>query len=155
MRTSPPLRIDRRERPRDFVDLVRLVVGEDRTELALLPCADYAVGTALGVERKTAGNLVSSMTAKVASGEKELWDQLGRCQQQYGAVALLVEGRLEAALGDPRGCIADGRARKVPWLAVQGTLWKVQDQGIRVVQVRTKDETCLALKWLWEKYRRQ
>lgn len=141
------LRIDKRERPPSLIHLIREVVGEDRTEVVLLPCADYALGTLVGVERKKAGNLVSSLVRTMRSGEKELWDQLHRCLKTYNHTYLIVEGSL-TAVGDPRHCKADGRLRKVPYLAVVSALVRAEEEGVTVLWTTSIEETALVLKWL-------
>ena len=147
----PKLRVDRREKPPTLVKTIRTIVGEDNTELATLPCADYAVGTVVGIERKKIGNLLSSMTTKMADGSIELWDQLARCVNHYDNTYLIVEGDLDP-VANPKMSIADGRSRGVGYLAVQATIEKVQMQGIRVLQTRSEIGTALVLRWLWKKY---
>jgi len=90
------------------------------------------------------------MVKKMPSGETELFDQLGRCCRTYGRSILLVEGRLGAGR-TPRGCIAGGRSRGVPYLAVQATLLKVQEMGVDVLWTNDSGETAKVLKWLWER----
>lgn len=140
------LSIDTREKPLDLIRVIRRVVGEEDTEVVKLECADYAVGTVLGVERKRLGNLVSSMVTP-RGDTTELWDQLERCLVAYSHVVLLIEGTLEA-VADPKLCVADGRWRKVPYMSVVATLAKVQEKGVMVLWTANVHETSLVLKWL-------
>lgn len=145
-----PLQISSNERPKDLVNTIRLVVGPGETKVEHLDCADYAVGTVCGVERKKVGNFVSSMV-KDKGDRKELWDQLDRCLNAYQHTYLLLEGRLSST-NDPSSCYADGRYRQVGYLAVQGALWKVQDIGVKVIWTGDYGETALVLKWLHSKH---
>ena len=154
---SSMLTISGNERPKAYVDTIRQVVGEDKTAVGPLKCADYAVGTRVGVERKRTGNLVSSLTKTVHQGtdqeDKELWDQMRRCLETYQRVYLLVEGSLEMTT-DPKACYAEGRYRKVGWVAVQSALNKVQEMGVWLVWTRDIGETALWLKWMHGKTRK-
>lgn len=130
---------------------IRTIVGVDQTEIRKLDCADYAVGTAVGIERKTVGNLVGSMTKRTADGSIELWNQLDRCLSTYSAAYLIVEGDLDPAK-EPGECLADGRVRKVPYLAVIATIARVQERGVQVVWTRDSTATALVLRWLRTRY---
>ena len=155
--SQPLLTICSNERPKDYVDTIRRVVGENRTVVGPLKAADYAVGDYVGIERKRVGNLVSSMVKVLHPGtdreQKELWDQLDRCLEMYHRVYLLVEGSLEAT-ADPRVCYADGRYRKVGWMAVQATLDRVQEMGVKLVWTRDGQEAALWIRWCYDKYRK-
>lgn len=156
--SQPLLTISSNERPKDYVDTIRRVVGENRTVVGPLKAADFAVGTTVGVERKRTGNLVSSLVKVLHQGEdreqKELWDQMARCLEMYQRVYLLVEGSLEAT-ADPRVCYAEGRYRKVGWMAIQAALDRVQDMGARLVWVRDGQETALWIRWMYDKFRKE
>lgn len=75
---------------------------------ATLPCGDYCLGDALGIERKTAADLARSIF------DGRLFRQVGSLRQKYRRPLLLVEG------------LCDGAAvAGVPWPAVRGALVSV------------------------------
>jgi len=76
--------------------------------MAALPCGDYALGDALGVERKTAEDLGRSII------DGRLFQQMGSLRRGFRRPLLLVEGLRD-------GSVACG----VPWPAVRGALVSV------------------------------
>jgi ERCC4-type nuclease len=73
-----------------------------------LPCGDYALGEALGVERKTAADLGRSII------DGRLFQQMASLRRSFRRPLLLVEGLRD-------GAVVSG----VPWLAVRGALVSV------------------------------
>ena len=142
------LKIDTRERPKDLINIIKRVLGDDKVSIETLHAADYAVSTWVGIERKRTNNLVSSIVRDYTGGVKEIWGQLKKCMDMYGRVYLLVEGTLEAT-ADPKWCKVEGRMRQVPYVAVQASVDRAQDLGIHVMWTGDMQETALMLKWLY------
>lgn len=148
----PPARskllISSNERPKMFIEMMVRELGEDRVEVCHLDEGDY-VWRDVVVERKKVDNLVSSIVKRKTSGKRELWDQLERCKESGRTVVLLVEGTL-IATSDAKECIADGKHRRVPYLAVQSSIVAAQRKGVIVVHTDGMRETIKFLSWVMQ-----
>lgn len=150
MTRRQPLTISSNERPKFLIDDLKASLGEGNYEVGRLDCADYALGTDLGVERKRADNLVSSLVKKLDKEGRptELDDQMRRCLTKYKRVVLLVEGHVLVQTSAPSDLIVDGRIRHVPYMAVQAKLLKLQEKGVRIIWTDGMTETIATLVWL-------
>ncbi len=83
-------------------------LSEVHVATAPLPCGDYCLGDALGIERKTAADLGRSIV------DGRLFRQTGSLRQSFRRPLLLVEGLCE-------GTVVAG----VPWPALRGALVSV------------------------------
>ena len=159
------LLIDSREQPSMYVRQLQGLLAIEETQVLTLPAGDYLYCNHptlsleyskdhLLVERKKMGDFVSSFLQHNKNGKRRLIDQLERCGQLAGQVVLLLEGVLKPAL-DPSWLIADGRARKFPYMAAQGLLLSLQTElGVRILWTETPVITQVLLVGLhsyWKK----
>ena len=149
--------IDTREKPADYVARLLKVLGEGG-KVGTLRAGDYLFCSCSGsvhsskyhtlVERKRVGNLVSSFYHRVASGRRELADQLGRCKEDADRVVLLVEGDCRPGL-DPSSLFAEGFRRKMAYVALQGILLSLQHElGVEVLWTADVEATIAVIAWL-------
>lgn len=153
-RGLPVLAIDVYERPQQFIEDLRAVFPEEATCVEPLREGDYHVRfeglEVLPVERKTANDLLSSMTtrAKGDLNESRLENQLRRCMEKYGRVILLQEGMIWPSF-DPGYCVAGNKPRHIPYVAVQAMLLKVQRElGAKYLITVDREATIQTLHWL-------
>ena len=96
-----------------------------------LQFGDVYVPPRLGIERKTATDLLHTMS------EGRLIRQLNGLSSSYTVPVLLIEGTLRA--NKSGFTVANGQATKWPFVAVQALLWKAQINGIIVVNVKLSE----------------
>lgn len=93
-----------------------------------LQCADFLLfdtdGHSLGIERKTASDLLASLGAKMANGNHRLDDQLDRMTEAYTHRMLIVEGWPEFDR-NTRKLITGSRESGWFHTAVQSRLWSL------------------------------
>lgn len=111
-----------------FDGAMTAVTALDHGDL-LATCDDE---TLLAVERKTADDLLGSLT------DNRIWPQLAGIRAQTQWAYLVICGRLEPA---PNGnTLTDRGETKWPWASVQGALLKAQELGVFVVHCANDQE---------------
>ncbi|MCY7301752.1 MAG: hypothetical protein LH654_01700 [Thermoleophilia bacterium] len=115
--------VDVRERRSDVPPLL-IEAGAD-VDLVTLAVGDYAVGDRV-IERKTVPDLHKSLV------DRRLWSQVAALRHDSRRAYLLVEG-------------VDLDRGPVPARAIRGALFKVLDNGIRLLSTASPEDTAL---WL-------
>lgn len=130
------IHIDSRE-PAFMRMLVSAACKGDTSE-AFLGSADYVVfdqdGHSLGIERKTASDLLGSLSHTNANGEKRVLDQIDRMGQTYDRTMLVIEEPF--AFERATGHLKVGHGwRPTGWhhSAIQMILWSLQARGVPVL----------------------
>ena len=88
-------------------------------------------GRSIAVERKTAGDLLSSIGGRQANGHSRLQNQMERMVKEFDVPLLLIEGNLQG--GSDGFTTAGTRSTKWYWDSVDNLLMSLQRGGITVV----------------------
>lgn len=88
----------------------------------------------VAVERKTIGDLLSSLAGKQENGKSRAINQLTRMKETYQHPVLLLEGAMSM---NPMGkVVADGRTTSWSWDAIDNFLLTVQQFGIVIARCK-------------------
>lgn len=130
--------VDHRERPARVPELLAREPDVKLVE-AVLSCGDYALGTRVGIERKTAEDFARSLV------DGRLFPQMGAMRRRYVRPLLLLEG-----LAGPRDVAG------VAWPALRGALVSVAVAfGVPVVHSTGPEETAALIAGIGRQLHRQ
>jgi Fanconi anemia group M protein len=107
--------------------------------VARLDIADYAVGSRIGVERKTASDLVNAVFTGQRGEKPRLWSQLENLVNSYEIPVLLIEGEPRSVL---RGRTAEDRI----FLGVEISLLKWH--RLKIIRTFSEFETVDVLEFI-------
>lgn len=140
--------IDSREKA-NIKTLVASVVTP--SHVMALSCADFLLydkdGHSLGIERKTAADLLGSLGKLMSNGNKRLYDQIDRMKEAYTHHLLILEG-WPSFDRDTHKLFTGGRVSGWYNASIQMILYSLQATGTPMLQTSDKFATADTLRVL-------